>query len=80
MIGNGGSCWTHGKPYTKTACTFAGSQSVAVEWQPTVREVWWWVVGTDKQHGVSIPSELLKWGPLHFVAMLSNGGDASLVS
>ena len=66
-IANGGYCSTHGNPPTTTGCSFAAGQSVAVEWQPATREVWWSVVGTDKRHGVSIPSELLQRGPLHFV-------------
>ena len=75
IIHNGGDCGTHGNPVTKTGFSFAAGQSVAVEWQPATREVWWSVVGTDKRHGVSIPSELLQRGPLHFVALLWNGDD-----
>ena len=79
-IGDDGLCYTHGNPFTKTGCSFEAGQSVAVEWQPATRQVWWWVVGTDKRHGVSIPSELLQRGPLHFVAWLWNGADVSVPS
>ena len=81
IIGNKyGYCFTHGNQYTKTGCSFAAGQSVAVEWQPATRQVWWSVVGTDKRHGVSIPSELLQRGPLHFVAELCKGADVSVAS
>ena len=80
IINNSGGCYTHGNPGTETGCSFAAGQSVAVEWQPATREVWWSVVGTDKRHGVSIPSELLQRGPLHFVAELCNGADVSVAS
>ncbi len=80
VISKSGYCCTHGNPNTATGCSFAAGQSVAVEWQPATREVSWSVVGTDKRHGVSIPSELLQRGPLHFVARLWYGADVSVAS
>lgn len=71
VIDNNGYCSTHNNPHAKTAFKYSAGDSIAVVWNPSTREVSWNVVGTDKRHVVSVPSEHLR-GLLHFVVEMAN--------
>lgn len=78
LISNFGACFAHGNPRIQTDCKFAVGDSVSVEWDGARRRLRWAVLGTGRQHGLTLPSEYLQ-APLHFAVEMSCS-DVSLMS